>query len=80
MILCAIVNTIIALALADIPFTIALAWVLAPTVGGSYLLGYLTNFSIWAVVFGAFIGFASTPLFVPRAKTAEQTSVKPISP
>jgi hypothetical protein len=67
-ILCAIVNVVIAFAVADIPMTIALVWLVSPTIGGALVLGYLAGFNAWSELFGVLIGVAATPLFLPKAK------------
>lgn len=64
--LCAIVNTAIGLACADILTTVALCWVAFPTCAGAGIAAYFSGNSL-AIFFGAMVGLGSTPLFLPKS-------------
>jgi hypothetical protein len=68
-VLCATVNSAIALAIADIPLTLVLCYIALPTVLGAGLAHYLWPHPM-AFVLGGLTGFAATPLFLPAAPTS----------
>jgi hypothetical protein len=76
--LCATINSIIALACLDIPLTVAICWLAAPTTAGALLAAYFWHNPL-GVLFGALAGLAATPLIVPKTETKKDDANAPAS-